>query len=183
MPKRFRVTNDRAPNGGDQEFEDRRYADRYARTLNDRYPDAHARVVPVSPSANGRNGGYNRRLPRHTLAFEERVEAIEASGGAENPYAVAAVQFGKEGRSIYTEGAGKGRGRDLRASQRGANGFSTLFAVLAFVLAVFAISTYAGVTDTALVGGLSASDLGLLVVVSIILAAAAYTDHGKHVWE
>jgi len=49
----FRVTNDRSPNGGDQEFKEEREANRYARVLNDRYPDAHARVVPVRRSVTG----------------------------------------------------------------------------------------------------------------------------------
>jgi hypothetical protein len=58
--ERFAVTNDRSYTAP-QEFDDRAMADDYARTLNDRHPDAHARVVPVRASYRAR--AHPRRLP------------------------------------------------------------------------------------------------------------------------
>jgi hypothetical protein len=57
--ERFAVENARSYTAP-QEFDDRGMAEDYARTLNDRYPDAHARVVPVRASYRAR--AHPRRL-------------------------------------------------------------------------------------------------------------------------
>lgn len=56
----FAVTNDRAYTEP-QVFDNEKDAERYARVLNDRHPDAHAKVVLVSASARAR--AYRRDLP------------------------------------------------------------------------------------------------------------------------
>lgn len=59
----FEVTNDRSYEPP-QVFDNRKDAEFYARTLNDRHTNAHARVVPVRGSY--RNRGYKRSRPGTT---------------------------------------------------------------------------------------------------------------------